>query len=220
MKRFYKKYLKRYNYIGVRELTGKKIISDLINREANVVLDPSFLLDKNDWERVAKKPKCISSDRKDFVFLYFIGENLNREIEIQKFLQREKLPMYYALGESKKLLPYGEAIIDMGVEEFIWCMLNAKYIITVSFHGIALSINFNKNFYVYRRFSDNDIHSQNSRIYDLINTFGLTCRIESLENNLNCIKKKIDYKKINNKLGVLRDESKKFLFTALGEENE
>ena len=212
---FYKKYLKKFDFIGVREKTAKDIVKSLINKEAEGVLDPSFLLNKAEWKSIAKKPKDIKEGEK-FVFSYFIGKNLKSKHEIEKFSKSNNLPVYNAVSESKILDLYGTSMKDIGVEEFIWCILNAQYIITDSFHAVALSINFNKKFYVYKRFKDSDTKSQNSRIYDILKTFNIKLNIETKENNLSNIKKDINYKEINQVLETLRKSSVNFLLNALG----
>lgn len=214
--KLYKKYIKRFNYIGLREKTAQQVIKDICNRESEVVLDPSFLLDKDEWKKIARKPKNIE-EKEDFVFGYFIGNNKRIENEIHIFSKENKIPVYYAMSESKVEYSFGTAIADMGVQEFIWCLLNCKYIITDSFHAVALAINFNKNFYVYKRFKDSDNDSQNSRIYDIINTFNLEKNIESENNTLNNIKDRIDLKELNKKLDNIKKESISFLLKALGD---
>lgn len=218
MKSFYKKYINRFDYIGIREKSSLKIINEISDINAKVVVDPSFLLTKKDWEKIAKKPHLIK-EKKEFIFCYFIGNAKKHEEEINKFGQNNKLPIYCAMSENKIKYSFENLIIDIGVEEFIWCILNAKYIITDSFHATALSINFNKNFYTYKRFNDNDFNSQNSRIYDLINYFKLNNNLELPENSLNNIRYKINYEKINRVLEKVRKESINFLLNALGDEN-
>lgn len=216
---FYKKYIKQFDYIGIREKSSLNIINDISNINAQVVVDPTFLLTKDNWREISKKPKEIVN-KEEFIFCYFIGNAKSHEEEVNEFGSKNKLPIYCAMSENRISYYFGTSIADMGIEEFVWCILNAKYIITDSFHAIALSINFGKNFYVYKRFNDSDISSQNSRIYDLINCFNLNNNIETDENSLSNISHKIDYKKVNDKLEKLRKESINFLFKALGEQNE
>lgn len=50
----YKEYLKTFKAISVREKQGAKIVKNLANRETTVVLDPTLLLDENEWTKVEK----------------------------------------------------------------------------------------------------------------------------------------------------------------------
>ena len=54
--------------------------------------------------------------------------------------------------------------------------VHATVVCTDSFHGMAFSINLSVPFVAFKRFDDNDIGSQNSRIYDLLTCFKLTDR--------------------------------------------
>lgn len=216
----YRKYLNRFNYIGLREKTAKNALKEIVSKDTEVVLDPSFLLSKKEWERIAIKPTSIKEDTNEFIFSYFIGDTKKNEKEIKSFEAKNKIPIYYAVSESKTIYSFGTALADLSVEEFIWCLLNARYVITDSFHAVALSINFNKNFYVYKRFVDSDNNSQNSRIYDIIETFDLKNNIESQNTELKNIKDKMDFIKINDKLDRLKQSSMRFLSKALGDEYE
>ncbi len=54
----YTKALLEFKRISVREDAGASIIKNLCNREAQVVLDPTLLLDKCQWECIQKK-RCL-----------------------------------------------------------------------------------------------------------------------------------------------------------------
>lgn len=51
----YTKALLEFKRISVREDAGASIIKKLCNREAQVVLDPTLLLDKCQWECIQKR---------------------------------------------------------------------------------------------------------------------------------------------------------------------
>jgi hypothetical protein len=53
----YSSYLSKYKFISVRESSGANIIKKMLNRDVNIVCDPSLLLDKSEWEEVAVKSK-------------------------------------------------------------------------------------------------------------------------------------------------------------------
>lgn len=82
-------------------------------------------------------------------------------------------------------------------------------VLTDSFHGSALSINYNKQFFVFdRQYGKNQ--SQVSRIIDLLDTFGLQSRF--VKSPLDSIlERPIDYTCINERLHKLRCESFDYL---------
>ena len=66
-----------------------------------------------------------------------------------------------------------EVLNDVGPKEWLSLVKHAKGVITDSFHGCVFSIIFKKSFRVFKRFSDDSVKSQNSRVYTLLETYGL-----------------------------------------------
>lgn len=65
--------ISKFNYISVREDQGAKIIINLIHREVPVLIDPTLLLDKNDWIDAAGSCTKDENDEK-YVLLYFLDK--------------------------------------------------------------------------------------------------------------------------------------------------
>lgn len=218
-RRFYKKYLSEYNAIGVREKTAATLLADLLDRNIQVVLDPSFLLDKNRWNL------AISTQVKDsavlqsgsYIFCYFIGEKSDWEKDVQLYAEKTGYPVFCALSESKRIPGVGKPLADLGVAEFISYIMNAKCVVTDSFHAMALSLNFNTKFVGYKRFDDTDIRSQNSRIYDLLNTFGMESRLvdDYQDNAMDIYMSEIDFSESNAEIENKRKSSEAFLLSAI-----
>ena len=76
-----------------------------------------------------------------------------------------------------------------------------------------MSINLEKNFVEFMRFKDSDKSSQNSRIYDVLNHYGLSSRIYSNENTVWALP--IDYSLITQKLDSDREKSVHYLSNAI-----
>ena len=51
----YKHLLEKFNNISVREKQGIRIVEELLNRSAEISLDPTLLLNKTEWSKVAKE---------------------------------------------------------------------------------------------------------------------------------------------------------------------
>ena len=65
-----KELLKRYNSIGVRELSAQKAIENM-KLDAKVVLDPTFLLTKKEWNNIASD----SIKENGYLLLYILGRD-------------------------------------------------------------------------------------------------------------------------------------------------
>lgn len=63
-------YLDRFHAIGVRELSGKKIVDALSRQTAQVVADPTLLLDSREWSEEIKDSKVKPSE--PYIFCYFL----------------------------------------------------------------------------------------------------------------------------------------------------
>lgn len=164
---YFKKNLSDMKYISVREEKAAEIVKELTGRTADVTLDPTLLLDKADWEHIAKKPELYIEDK--YICTYFLGE----VPEVVKAFAREKGLLIYALNslDSPELYTLDPA-------EFLYMIQNASYVLTDSFHAVAFSIKFNKEFYVFDRKQDG-VSSMFSRIETITKRFGLENRIQN-----------------------------------------
>ena len=203
LKQDFVEYLGKFKYLSVREDAGQRIIYSLLGREVPVVLDPTLLLRKEDWEKMAKLPK-----ESDYIFLYEVFEN-PAAVDFAKALSKKTgLKIVH-----KKVHDYGlknkRRYWFMTPEEWMGYILKAKYVVTTSFHGTAFSINFNKQFFVLPR------QKTSSRQDTLLGKLGLKDRkIDSAkaidDSFINSIKD-IDYSIVNPLLEEERAKSFDYL---------
>lgn len=221
LKNNYKKYLSRFNNIGVREKSAVSIIKDLnIAVPIKQVLDPTLLLGSNDIVAIGNKAKIKNeiSDLNGFIFCYFIGSKLDWQKDAQVLAQTKDLEIVICLSESNIVPNFGNIYSEAGPYEFVWLINHAKYIMTDSFHATAISMSLNKEFFVYKRFNDDDSLSQNSRLYDLLSDYGLTNRMISPNNKIvNIIDESIEYSIVNKVLERNRKKSERFLLDSIEE---
>ena len=177
-KLFIKK-LARLNAISVREKTLKEYIERITPYKATVVLDPTFLLSPQEWLKIAN-PTPVP--QKPYIFCYFLGGKSAWQRKIaQAYADRygyEVVHLPYIMGTLRLADQFlkGQGRYDVGPREFIALINGAQCVFTDSFHGLAFSINFGKNFYVFNRDDHSGPDSMNARITDTLATFGLTQR--------------------------------------------
>ena len=158
------KYLADLTYLCARENQGAKIIKDLTGREVPVVLDPTFLLSKNEWQPLEKKPKY----KKEYVLFYTVKPSPSLRAFAQKLADEQGLILVTIGGRARdKFNPNKHPEFAVGPSEFLGLISNAKYVVTNSFHGTAFSIIYRKNFYV--EYSSDT----NSRLTNIIDMLGL-----------------------------------------------
>lgn len=153
-----KEWLMHVSNISVREEAGKNIVESLTGRKAEIVLDPTLLLDASQWEKIEKKPSFKIPDK--FIFSYVLGDKKEiRQLEIQ------------ARERDISVIGFDGRNGTIGPAEFIYCIHHAEAICTDSFHASVFSIIFEKKFQILRRVgNDNDMYS---RLDTLCKTFEL-----------------------------------------------
>ena len=203
-----KQELDKFTAISVRESVVGDMIREMMDIDVPVVLDPTFLLNKDEW---IEMEKTYHIPKSGYVLLYTVKTStylLNFALELAK---KKKLKVLVVggnwLSNIKHYNPTVEYAIDIGPEQWLYLLHNADYVVTNSFHGTAFSINYRKNFFV--EFSS----STNSRLEQIVKTFGLEKQIvgQQLEQCMG----ETDYSLTEVTLDTLRKESIAFLENAL-----
>lgn len=135
-----KKYIEKYNWISVRESSGKKIIEQQYKYPyAEHIIDPTLMLDDDEWRRFANNKKTTE----DYILIY----NLNRSKEFdeyaKKLSRKTGLKLLRICNRYDQFYRPGKSIIIPEIIEFIKLIDNAKYVLTDSFHATAFSMNMN-----------------------------------------------------------------------------
>lgn len=199
-----KRELSNFRMLSVREDAGKNIIEDVVKRnDVEVLIDPTMLLNSEEWDKVSKRPEQLKNDK--YILNYFLGElSESRRKEIERIAKENEC-------EIINILDKNSPFYQTGPSEFLYLEKNAFLICTDSFHSCVFSILYNRPFIVFER-EDNKV-SMNSRIDTLISKFELKNRkfIEKITNeNLEC-----DYMKAYEILEVERKKAINYLKKAL-----
>ena len=180
-KLFIKQNLKNFKILSLREKQGVDIVNKLSDVKTEVHIDPTLILNKQDWLKISKIPK------EDKFILVYLMNGEKRTIEFaRKLSKKEKLKLKIVTTSLKNYILEKNTCV-VSPQEWLGYMLKAKYIVTNSFHGLCFSINFNKQFFV--DFLPQNF-SVNSRLENLLD---LTSLRERLVDNI-----KTDYDKTIN----------------------
>jgi len=212
-----KELLLKFNHIGVREKTAVTELSKLTGRNDIVqVLDPTFLLTPTDWNEMSKDAVFETEMPKNYILCYFIGNNAHYVNQLEKVRNAfgDKNIVIIPADENRDFTYEGAFVYkDASPVEFIYLIQHASLVCTDSFHATALSINHSVPFVEFMRFKDDDSKSQNSRIYDLLEHYGLMDRIYD-DNNLSWINN-ISYDRVQEILSDDRKFSIDYLINAI-----
>ena len=199
-KRF-QKLLKKYRAISTREATNEPAFGDL-KEGVTTVLDPTFLLDKSDYEELLVPPQI---DNK-YLLYYVLETNLKANKIVDRFAKEKGLKVVEisrnVLDAINHDMRYGA-----GIEEWIGLIKNAEYIVANSFHGTIFSIIFKRPFFAYSR------KGAESKITWLCNSLGLQDRLTTLEMPL--VDSPIDWNSVYSELERRKTISKDFLLNAV-----
>lgn len=206
----YKELLTKFKALNVREEQAVTLIKDLTNRDANLVLDPTLLISKEEWQSITK-PK---SRYEGYILCYQIAYSQSL-VDFAEELSRKTGKKIISIQGSMRHKFNAKYIWNAGPIEYIQLFLNADYIITNSFHGTAFSINFNKNFFTELLPS---FEKTSSRLESILDLFELRSRQIIDGKNENMLKN-IDYTKVNEILKVNKEKSISILKTSIEGDN-
>ena len=190
-----KTYLSKFDAISVREDTGKEILRKVFGLDSTVLIDPTLAYADFDDLLLNKKEK-----KQIYTFL-FSNKQETKDI-VAAISEDLGLPIF----KHSKLSYY----LNNGPRRWLTNIRNSSYVITDSFHGLAFSLVFQKDFFVLcadeKKFT---------RLKSLLDLLGLQNRyIESLkdyEQRKTMLFESVDYSTVNAKLRVEQDKYNSFI---------
>lgn len=213
-------YLKDFYRISVREEESAEILQKYTDKKVVDVLDPTFLLKKSEWDKVASK-RLIKAP---YVFCYNLGSLRPHKHVLSAILKRygAEKAVYIPSNlddvsegfESYDFIRYKSA----GPAEFLSLIKYARAVCTDSFHGMALSVKYEKQFFIMERIQENNaVIASEMRQNNILKKCGIGSR------KVKCIKDvrelaDIDYEQVNLCLEKEINRSEEFLKEAVGEE--
>jgi len=209
------KIINRIDRISVRESEGKEILKEEFGLNAELVLDPTLLLKKQEWDALAEE---VPINYK-YMFVYLLGDSIKHRKLIKKYAIKLNLKIVYLPHIFSKYCRNDENfadtdLYDVGPEKFISLIKNADIIITDSFHGCVFSIIYEKKFWALKRHADEHASTMNSRLYSLFSLLGIKERIiseEKLTIEPKLFNNEIDYIQCKKVLSICREQSLTYL---------
>lgn len=198
-----KELLSDFSFIGVREKQSIGVVQPLVRVPVHWSLDPTFLLDKTDWSKIAKKTNYEG----EYIFEYCIIKSSLLRAITEKLSEMTGLPIIESHGDISKHVPSAQKMPHPSPETWLGYLMNARYVVTDSFHGCAFSINTNKDFYT-------AVTINGSRIYSILEMFDLQDRALKSADDID-ISKTINWDKVNIRLEDRRKESQNWLKSSL-----
>lgn len=201
-KPWFKEKLNSFPILNVREHAGTDIIKELTGRDAKVTIDPTLMLDADDWLKIAKKPRQFNS-KEPFILTYFLGDRTEKvEEDIKSILKARNMNVLHLLDFSQPNM------YECGPQEFIYLFSKADIILTDSFHACVFSFLFNKPFVVYDRV-EFGMCEMNSRLESLLSLLGIERKYRDKNLSVDWFDNNYEYGK--SQLKIERDKLKSYL---------
>lgn len=206
----FRNYLKDFRAISVRENDASEMLSDLLEKKPEVVLDPTLLLTIEDWKKIIAQSQV--KIEKPFIVKYFLGIRSEKiERKINDFATKKG---YEIIDVSNRNCPY-----PIGPAEFVYLLSNSTINYVDSFHGTVFSILFNKSFYTFSRPNEHGYGNMNSRFETVFSRFPLKERYIFDVDKIN-FSEQLEYDETNKILEYERKKSIAFLKKAIGINSE
>jgi hypothetical protein len=199
-------------YLSSREKQGAVLIKELAGREAEVVLDPTLLLNCDQWSSIAAGPEIQGP----YILCYFLGDGQEGRHFAER-LSKETGHRLVVISQQSRDLEGPNTIncSDSGPAEFLGLIKSASCVCTDSYHGTILSINFKRPFYVFERSGSSGTQSMVSRIYSILDLLELTPRMMKTAMPPPGVPLPMDYTKTDSLLRKHREASLHYLESAL-----
>lgn len=160
--------LKSFDSISMREESAVRTVNELVGRETSRVVDPVFLLEREDWSAIAD----TSEFRSDKPYLLFVM------VQNNMMLYKQVSDYAKAKGLDLKMItmsffpPCGfDPWSGVPVEDYLKMVRDADVVVTSSFHALAFSIIFGKEFKALSLVGE--LADRNCRITELLEMLGL-----------------------------------------------
>lgn len=194
--------IKSFDGITVREKSLQTYLGTQ-NVQSEVVCDPVFLLNKEQWMQLVRPAK-----RKNYIFLYYLDSNqeLARAVA-EKAARCNAKQICVASIITRKSCTYRYQAYGDGPLEFLSDIYYSDMVIASSFHATALAIIFEKEFIAIPH------KKTGNRVVDLLDSLGLSDRIIQDECDLEKINllSPIDYKDVRKKMNIMKVKSMNLL---------
>ncbi len=160
---FFCQELKKFPNLAVREQEGVDLVKKLTGIKVELVIDPTLVLYKEDWNQIVQKPENVDFTQ-GYILTYFLGA-----LSEERKTYIENLAKEYSLRVYNVLDPENLNLFLMNPGEFLYMIANANLVLTDSFHACVFSFIYEKPFLAFQR--EKDELGMFSRIETLLTTF-------------------------------------------------
>ena len=190
--------LQNFKAFGIREYGMIPYIKDKVSVPVEKVLDPTLLLEKDDYSSI------VDDSKMEEKYLLLYSRRYNKKMfDYAEEIAKEKNLKIVDISLRAENKDIHTMAYDAGVEEFLALVKNAEFVVTNSYHGMIFCLQFEKEFVVFSR------EQCDTKIVELLDLIGLTDRL--LITGEEEFKKDIDYAKVWSIIKETKNKSLEFL---------
>lgn len=151
-KELFRKNIRNFDGISVREQTAAEILAPLVEKDVKVCVDPTLLLTADEWDEIASERRI----KEKYIFSYFLGDDMKSRKTAERFADEKGMKLITIpdlLGKYRKSdrKIKAEYVNDATPRDFISLIKYAEYIFTDSFHACVFSLLYQKEFFAFPR---------------------------------------------------------------------
>ena len=198
-----KGYLRNLDSIAVRESSLYDIVKRL-GYSVHLTIDPTLMLSKEQWDHILKPS---SSAGEKYLLLYELQENVFDINMVRKYAKEHNLVVKILKGRPLHD-DTSEEITTAGPKVFVSLIKNAEIVLTSSFHGLAFSLIYGKDFFA-------SYKTNSERAKSLLALAGENDRLLPPQSDIPQDVTPIDYSRVWANINQLRSSSEIYLKDAL-----
>lgn len=201
-------HLDDFDAISVREKASKEVIENLVDRDVEVTVDPTFLAKMDSFKKLEIKPNVSEP----YIYVHNVHlDRVDKNLMAMAKAVSEKLDLPIIHNRADYHFKKELRTFSGGVEEYLGLIHNAEFVVTNSFHTTVFSIRYKKKFV-----SVPHVTSP-GRVRNLLGTLGLmehfTASPRELPEDLG--NWDIDYDTVTKVMQDMADKSAEFLNNAI-----
>lgn len=210
----YREMINSFDFLSIREKNGSKWIKELCNKNVEVLLDPTLLLEKNDYEKLEYK----EFEQKE-KYIFFYSPSFDRKIckYVKQIANKYNLKVITWSAKSyylKMIKTFGFVLADFeNPSMYLSLIKNAELVMTTSYHGTIFSTIYRKKFIVIK---NGGMYDNDDRVKTLLEQIHMENRLIPFEfdQNYNYLEE-IDYSNYDKFLPELKKKSINYLKKSL-----
>ena len=160
----------------MREKNEQLLLQPITDKPIELLLDPTLLLPKSDWEALAGDEPLIKG-KYIFYYAFSYAETPNRIVKT--ISEKYKMPVYIvdanAWAMGRMFMDGFKLAQKFGPKAFLNLIKYSELVLTTSFHGTALSVVMEKRFWFIKTPM---LNPRDDRAISLLNQLGLLDRLQ------------------------------------------